>query len=98
VSQAQNLARRIALTTPHRLILPFAIAASDLVAAVPSRLAQNFVNICQVTIFELPVRTKPWLVSMLWSVLSEQDEAHRWLRHTMRQVGSTIKANSIKSN
>ncbi len=96
--QAQNLARRIALTTPHMLVLPFAIAASDLVAAVPSRLAQNFVKVCQLTTFELPVQTKPWLVSMLWSVLSEQDEAHRWLRHTIRQVCSTINVNSIKSN
>jgi DNA-binding transcriptional LysR family regulator len=41
----QKLARRIALTTPHMLILPCAIASSDLVAAVPHRLALRMSDI-----------------------------------------------------
>ena len=76
----QNLERRITLTTPHMLVLPFAIASSDLVAAVPYRVALRLANTCQLTIFELPVATKPWMVSMLWSKLSDQDEATGWLR------------------
>ncbi len=82
----QNLERRIALTTPHMLVLPFAIAASDLVAAVPHRIALHLAKICRLALFELPVKTKPWMVSMLWSTLSDQDEANCWLRDTIRTV------------
>lgn len=88
----QNLERRIALTTPHMLVLPFAIASSDLVAALPRRIALRLAAACNLTVFELPVKTKPWMVSMLWSALSDQDEANRWLRNTIKTVCAKIKA------
>jgi DNA-binding transcriptional LysR family regulator len=86
----QNLERRIALTTPHMLVLPFAIAASDLVAAVPHRVALRLASICQLAIFELPIQTKSWMVSMLWSTLSDQDEATCWLRETIKVVCRSV--------
>lgn len=86
----QNLERRIALITPHMLILPFAIASSDLVAAVPRHLALRFATICNLTIFELPVKTKPWIVSMLWSALSDRDEANRWLRNSIETISQNV--------
>jgi DNA-binding transcriptional LysR family regulator len=86
----QNLERRIALTTPHMLVLPFAIASSDLVAAVPYRVALRMASICNLSVFELPVKTKPWTVSMIWSKLSDQDEAVRWLRDAIKTVCKTF--------
>lgn len=86
----QNLERRIALTTPHMMILPFVIASSDLVAALPQRIALHLETVCNLTIFELPVKTKPWMVSMLWSALSDQDEANRWLRNAIKAVSQKI--------
>lgn len=86
----QSLERRITLTTPHMLVLPFAIASSDLVAALPHRIALQLVNVCHLTIFELPVKTKPWIVSMLWSALSAQDEANRWLRDAIKTISKKI--------
>ena len=86
----QNLYRRITLVTPHMLVLPFVIAASDLVAAVPHCLALNLTNACNLAIFELPVNTKPWTVSMLWSALSDHDEANQWLRHTIKTISQNI--------
>ncbi|XGV97241.1 MAG: LysR family transcriptional regulator [Leptolyngbya sp. BL-A-14] len=86
----QHLERRIALTTPHMLVLPFAIASTDLVAAVPHRVALRLASICQLTLFELPVKTEPWTVSMLWSTLSDQDEAARWLRNVIKTVCKTL--------
>lgn len=88
--QAQNLQRRIALITPHMLVLPFAIASSDLVAAVPQRIALNMAKSCNLAIFELPIETPSWTVSMLWSVLSDRDEEHQWLRNTIKTVASQI--------
>jgi DNA-binding transcriptional LysR family regulator len=86
----QNLERRVAFTTPHMMVLPFAIASSDLVAALPRRIALRLANVCNLTVFELPVNTKPWMVSMLWSTLSDQDEANRWLRNTIKAISQTI--------
>jgi DNA-binding transcriptional LysR family regulator len=88
--QEQGLQRRIALITPQMLILPFAIAASDMIAAVPQRLAKTMAKTCNLTIFELPIETKPWKVSMLWSVLSDRDEAHQWLRSTIKALASQL--------
>ncbi len=94
----QSLERRIALTTPHMLVLPFAIAASDLVAALPYRIALRLAAVCNLTLFELPVKTKPWMVSMLWSTLNAQDEANRWLRHALKMSAQTIETNGRKAN
>lgn len=88
-----NLERRVAFTTPHMMVLPFAIASSDLVAALPRRIALRLATVCNLTIFELPVKTKPWMVSMLWSTLSDQDEANRWLRNTIKAISQTIETN-----
>ncbi|WP_413173727.1 LysR family transcriptional regulator [Anabaena azotica] len=89
----QNLERRIALTTPHMLVLPFAIASTDLVAALPYRIALRFAMICNLTIFELPIATEPWMISMLWSALSDQDEANRWLRNSIKTISQKMEAN-----
>lgn len=87
---AQNLERRVAFTTPHMMVLPFAIASSDLIAALPRRIALRLAALCHLTVFELPVKTAPWMVSMLWSQLSDRDEAHRWLRNTIKAMAQTI--------
>lgn len=88
----QNLERRIALTSPHMLVLPFAIASTNLVAAVPHRVALRLASICQLTIFELPIKTQPWIVSMLWSTLSDRDEATCWLRNAIKPVCPILEA------
>lgn len=75
------------------LTLPFEIAASDYVAAIPHRIALRLATVCNLTIFELPVTTKPWMVSMLWSTLSDRDEANHWLRNAIKTISQKIKAN-----
>ncbi len=86
----QNQKRRIAFTTPHMMVLPFAIASSDLVAAVPRRIALRLATVCNLTIFELPVKTNRWTVSMLWSTLSDQDEANCWLRSAIKMISQNV--------
>lgn len=79
-----NLKRRIALTIPHMLVLPFVISSSDLVASVPSRVALRFANISSLEVFELPVESEPWTVSMIWSTLTDKDDANSWLRKAIK--------------
>jgi len=70
----------------------FAIASSDLVAALPRRIALRLAPVCNLTIFELPFKTQPWMVSMLWSALSNQDEANRWVRNAIKSIAQKIEA------
>jgi DNA-binding transcriptional LysR family regulator len=85
-----NLQRRVALTTPHLLVLPAIISSTDLIAAVPSRLLAPLAYQDALEIFELPVQTQPWMISMLWSKLTEQDQAHCWLRQMLISVCEEI--------
>lgn len=96
VLKEQNLERRIAFTTPHMMVLPFVIASSDLVAVIPHRMALQFAAVCDLTLFELPVTTKPWMVSMLWSDLSDQDEANHWLRNAIKAISQRTETSSQK--
>lgn len=77
---AQGLRRRIALTLPYVMVLPAALERSDLVAALPSRLADCVLAGGRVQRFELPVETNPWTVSMLWPASARSDRATAWLR------------------
>ncbi len=79
-----NLKRRIALTIPHMLVLPFVISSSDLVSSVPRRMALRFASIGSLEIFELPIETEPWTVSMMWSLLVDKDYANSWLREAIK--------------
>lgn len=85
-----HLQRRVALTTPHMLALPAILATSDLVATVPDRVAVQLARLYDLELFELPVETETWTVSMLWSKLADKDAANTWLRQTLSMIGKTI--------
>jgi DNA-binding transcriptional LysR family regulator len=87
---AQNLQRRIVLTTPYFLTLPAIVTSSDTIAAIPFRLARQFAEQGLVEWFELPLDIAPWEISMVWSQLSDQALACRWLRQTIQQIGQEI--------
>ena len=79
-----RLQRRVVLAIPHMLVLPFVIASSDLVSSVPYRMALSFASISSLEIFELPVEIEPWTVSMMWSTLTDKDDANSWLRDAIK--------------
>ena len=81
-----NLERRIALTIPHMLVLPFVISSSDLVSSVPYRMALRFAGIANLEVFELPIESDPWTVSMIWNTLVDKDYGNSWLRDTIKTI------------
>lgn len=86
----RHLQRRVVLTTPHMLALPAILAVTDLVATVPDRVAVQLVRLHNLELFELPVETETWTVSMLWSKLADKDAANTWLRQILSTIGKTI--------
>lgn len=60
------------------------VHGAGMVATVPERHTAGLRAGLQT--FELPVDVAPFTVSLLWHPRMEGDEAHRWLRHCVRDV------------
>ena len=89
-----NLARKIVLTTPYFLVLPTIVASTELVAAVPSRMASYLQSRGMVEWFELPIPTEPWMISMIWSKRVDQDPAHQWLRQQIQACFQSLQTSA----
>jgi DNA-binding transcriptional LysR family regulator len=76
LSQA-GLARQVVLSVPHFLFVMSALASTDLVAMLPSRLVRDNRGL---RVVEPPVPVPGFEMAMLWHERSHRDPAHRWLR------------------
>lgn len=74
---AAGLSRRVVLSVPHFLFLKQALARTDLVALLPSRLVRDEPALRAV---EPPLEVPGFEMLMLWHERVHRDPAHRWLR------------------
>jgi len=77
-----GLRRRIALLVATYLALPVALAASDLVATVPSRMARQIAATGEIEIMPLPIDFS-MTVSMAWHRRAASEPAQAWFRSLM---------------
>jgi DNA-binding transcriptional LysR family regulator len=84
---AQGRARRVAVTLPHMLCLPALLATTDLLAAMPARLAARMPGLRR---FPLPLPVAPWQVVMLWPATARQDRGAAWLRGAIRTAADAL--------
>lgn len=76
---ALGLQRRIAITTPSFLALPFIVEKSDIIGVLPERLARRIADSTSLTLFDLPIEVEPFTCSVLaLAPLVEQPEM-KWL-------------------
>ncbi|MCD8487518.1 MAG: LysR family transcriptional regulator [Desertifilum sp.] len=93
----QDLKRRIALTVPYWFALPSAIAASDLIVAIPSCMATHVTQHYCLQAFNIPLDLPSWSISMAWSTLNDQNPENLWLRQTIQHACQRIvEARNIK--
>lgn len=85
----RGLARRIAVTLPHMLALPALLVASDLVTALPGRIAARFGDAGLVS-FPLPLPMPAWRIEMLWNPQARNDQANAWLRSRISAVAAAL--------
>jgi DNA-binding transcriptional LysR family regulator len=74
-----GLRRRVALLVATYLALPAALAASDLVATVPSRTARQIAATAEIEIMPLPIDFS-MTVSMAWHRRAASEPAQAWFR------------------
>lgn len=86
---AHGRSRRVALSVPGFLIVPEIVAASDLMALVPSRIARDHAG--RFRIFAPPVPVPGFAMALLWHDRTADHPAHRWLRtRLLAQVNARI--------
>jgi DNA-binding transcriptional LysR family regulator len=82
-----GLRRRIALLVATYLALPVALAASDLVATVPSRIARQIAATAEIAIMPLPIDFS-MTVSMAWHRRAASEPAQAWFRSLLIEAAS----------
>ncbi|RMX06335.1 LysR family transcriptional regulator [Corticibacter populi] len=87
-----GLNRRVVLSVPHFLFLESALANTDLVALVPSRLVRNRATL---RVVEPPLDVPGFETLMIWHERVHRDPAHQWLREHFAHSVTRTSASSV---
>lgn len=87
---AAGRTRRIAVGVPHFLVVPYVVAASDLVATVPTRLAALVADDAGLVRAAPPVELEPFDMAMAWHERVHGDAGHRWLREQLVAASADV--------
>jgi DNA-binding transcriptional LysR family regulator len=86
----RGISANVVLTTGGWLPLPFLVAGTDLVAAVPERLARRTAAAAGVTIIEPPFGVIELVEAAWWHPLHATDLALTWLRGIVAEVAASL--------
>lgn len=84
-----GMARRVTLQAAQFLVVPYIVAATDLVITLPERVAALFQRSLPLVAFAPPLELPPFTISLIWHARSERDPLQRYLRKTLIEVGIT---------
>ncbi|HEY9695256.1 MAG TPA: LysR family transcriptional regulator [Oculatellaceae cyanobacterium] len=87
---AKNLQRRIVISVPHFLVVPFIVARTNLVASLAERVAATFANIQDLQVLTLPLSTEGFSIFIRWHRSTENHPAYHWLRTTIIDISKNI--------
>jgi DNA-binding transcriptional LysR family regulator len=83
-----KLKRRIGLTTPGFLAVPFVVRRAAVITTMPSRLARYFAEAFGLATSPPPIDLPSFAISLLWHASFDQDPGHAWLRQTVLALAS----------
>jgi DNA-binding transcriptional LysR family regulator len=87
---ARGLRRRIALVLPHSAGIPFVVAATDLIATLPSRIVKGLVPMPNVRTLAPPLPEVEVSPHMFWHQRNDADPLQAWLRAAIRTIAARI--------
>lgn len=76
----RGVVRRIRMRTTHYLTLPAIVAATDLVATVPTAVGAHFAKLGQVELVPPPYDIPQFPIQQHWHRRYDKDPRHRWFR------------------
>lgn len=78
-----GMSRKIALTTPRFVAVPFLVAGAPVVTTMHARLAKFFASELDLALSPVPIDLPDVQISMLWHSSYDSDPAHTWLRQVI---------------
>lgn len=78
--------RKIALSVPHYLALPYVIEQTDFIATVPREIAEVFGRQAAIRIVNLPLPIPNVTLRQHWHKRYHHDAANRWLRERVARL------------
>ena len=75
--------------------MPFLVAGTDLVAAVPERLARRVTSAAGVTVTDPPFGTIEFVEAAWWHPMHSTDPALTWLRAVVREVAASLSPSPV---
>jgi len=90
VLSEMGLKRRIVLRVPHFTSLFSSIATTDLVLALPTRVARAFASEGRMKVLPLPFQIQPFEVNLYWYPHAEDSGAQQWFCDTVRGALSDV--------
>jgi DNA-binding transcriptional LysR family regulator len=91
---ARGKERRIALTVPHFLVMPFLVASSDLVLTLGERIARLYAKFLPLALFEPPLALPEFTIGLVWHEKDANDPALAWLREQIAAVARGLRPRS----
>jgi DNA-binding transcriptional LysR family regulator len=86
----QGWERRVRLTLPHVLAVPAAVAATDGIVTIASRIAHQLAASYGLHILSPPIEVHDFQVSMAWRSALTNDPAIQWLQGELRSICAEI--------
>jgi len=86
VLRGLGLKRRVAITVPHLLLLPWFLCESDLIATTGLRAARSFAAMAPIAVLPPPLNLRSWRLSMLYSRQRSGDSGVAWLCGLLAQI------------
>ena len=78
--------RRVVVSVPHFLTVPFVVAGTDLIATIPESVARAFEEPPGLRRFPCPIPFPALDVHLVWHARAHEDPAHVWLRGLLVRV------------
>jgi DNA-binding transcriptional LysR family regulator len=90
ILKARGLRRRIALVLPNSAGIPFVVAATDLIATLPSRIVKGLLPMANVRMLTPPLPGVEVSPHMFWHRRTDGDPLLVWLRAAIRDIAAAI--------
>lgn len=74
------------ISLPYFGVAPIIVAESNLVMAVPSRLAKCYAHYSQIEVIPIPASQEDFFYRLIWHERAHRDPGVQWLRRTIKQV------------
>ena len=92
------MSRDVVLRVPNVMLSVAVVAATDMLAVVPERIALQAQEKDWLQIFPVPFPTERVDVSMYWHERRHRDPAHLWLRSTFQSIAHELRATAASAS